>query len=118
PEYHGIPEEDHFRSYVNLSTLLGEIEAAVRLNGSGVLNAEAALLGPKYGQSMADIMASNPDEPVGIVAHSQGANNAVHAMLWLINQFPQFFTRRAVRCVFCDAKVGRNYMEQLFGTFP
>lgn len=118
PEYHGVQDQDHFRSFVNLGTLLGEIEDAVRLTGSGALNAEAIVLAEKYGKTMAEAMAINPKKEVLIMAHSQGTNNAVFSLQWLINQSPQFFAQRTVRCVLFDPKVGRNHMERLFGTFP
>jgi len=117
PAYSGIDDVDHFRSYVNYGTMLGVIQDAVRLNGVTVLNEEAGRLSPQYAAAIATATANDPAEDVLILAHSQGTNNLTWTLLDLARNNPGFFDNRSVRCALFDPKVGRNYMEQIFGTF-
>ncbi|HXG47241.1 MAG TPA: hypothetical protein VNO52_06430 [Methylomirabilota bacterium] len=117
PVYHGRADEDHFRSFVNFSSLLREAFDAVRLSGSGVLNEEATRLAPRYATAMADAMAGRPNDTVLILCHSQGTNNATFTLRHLADELPTFFAGRAVRCAMLDPKVGRDHVEDLFGRF-
>lgn len=116
--YTGTADADHFRSYVNYGTMLGNIADAVRLGGVTVLNEEASRLSPKYAAALSSAVAADPAEPVLILAHSQGTNNLTWTLLNLAQNEPGFFESRAVRCALFDPKVGRSYMEQLFALFP
>ena len=117
PTYRGTNDVDHFRSYVNFGTMLGSFQDLVRLDGSMVLNAEAARLSPQYAAALANSMADDAAEDVLILAHSQGTNNLTWTLLELARNHADFFAERSVRCALFDPKVGRNYMEQIFGTF-
>jgi hypothetical protein len=114
PSYSGVPGVDHFRSYVNLGTLSGELEDAVRFAGSTVLNEEAERLSPGYANEIADGSQAEPMEPVLVLAHSQGTNNLVHSLRYLLQSRPEFFSERKVRCALFDPKVGRNHVEEIF----
>ena len=117
PTYTGTDDVDHFRSYVNFGTMLGNVLDAVRLTGSTVLNEEAARLSPRYAAAMRNAAAAEPTETVLILAHSQGTNNLTWTLLDLARNSPDFFAQRSVRCALFDPKVGKNYMDQIFGAF-
>lgn len=117
PGYSGTDDVDHFRSYVNFGTMLGVLQDLVRLDGSSVLNEEAGRLSPQYAAALANAVADDPAEDVMILAHSQGTNNLTWTLLHLARNNADFFENRSVRCALFDPKVGRNYMEQILGTF-
>ena len=117
-DYSGTDDVDHFRSFVNYGTMLGQVVDAVRLSGSTVLNDEASRLAPKYAELMSNLGAGDPSEDILVLAHSQGTNNLTWTLLNLARNEPAFFENRSVRCALFDPKVGRNFMEQLFGLFP
>ena len=117
PAYSGTDDVDHFRSYVNFGTMLGVLQDLVRLDGSTALNEEASRLSPQYAAALANAMANDPAEDVVILAHSQGTNNLTWTLLHLARNNAGFFENRSVRCALFDPKVGRNYMEQIFGAF-
>ncbi|EEF63429.1 alpha/beta hydrolase [Pedosphaera parvula] len=113
PSYNPTDGTGHFRSYVNLLKLLGEVEDAVQLDGSEVLNEEAETLAKDYAMAINNAMSADPKEEVLILAHSQGNNNMVFALKYLFQNAPQFFESRAVRCAMFDPKVGANHVEEL-----
>ena len=97
--------------------MLGSFQDLVRLSGSSVLNEEAGRLSPQYATALANAMADDAAEEVLILAHSQGTNDLTWTLLELARNHADFFAGRSVRCALFDPKVGRNYMEQIFGTF-
>jgi hypothetical protein len=118
PPYTGIPDVEHFRSYINFATLCGELEDAVRFVGSTVLNDEAERLSPGYANTFADGGEADPTEPMLVLAHSQGANNLIFSLKYLQQKRPTFFAKREVRCALFDPKVGRNHVEEVFVLDP
>lgn len=118
PVYAGLKDKDHFPSYINYGSMLGEVLGAVQLDGSAVLNAEAAEYAPRYADALSEAVAADPAEEVIVLAHSQGTNNLTFALTHLASTKPQFFERRVVRCALLDPKVGRNFMEQLIVLLP
>lgn len=117
PVYTGTKDKDHFPSFINYGTMLGELLDAVQLSGSTVLNEEATRLAPQYAQAMSGAVEDDPTEDVLILAHSQGTNNLTFSPINLSQTNPAFFEKRSVRCALFDPKVGRNHMEQIFATF-
>jgi pimeloyl-ACP methyl ester carboxylesterase len=113
-EYEGLAGSDHFISEINWSTLVSQIGAATLLDGSPVLNAEALRVAPVAAAAMRALVAANPREPVLILAHSQGTNNATFTLHHLLRHSPGFFAQRAVRCLYFDPKVGPNHVRDLF----
>lgn len=113
PDYLGADHVDHFRSYINLLTLLGETDCAVRRDGSKVLNNEAEQFAQSYGVALNSSMAGDLSEPVVILAHSQGCNNMAFALKFLFRRFPEFFAERKVFCALFDPKVGASQFEEL-----
>jgi hypothetical protein len=113
PSYDPTDNVGHFRSYVNLLKLLAEVEDAVRLDGSTVLNNEAENFAQQYATAMDDAMSPFPGEEVLIIAHSQGNNNMAFTLKYLFQNRPQFFADRKVRCAMFDPKVGANHIEEL-----
>lgn len=112
--YEGLENQDHFISRVNWSTLLSQLGPATLLDGSPVLNDEGARVTPIAAPELIARVASDPTEPVLIIAHSQGTNNAAFTLRHLLNNHPAFFAQRAVRCLFLDPKVGPNHVRALF----
>jgi len=110
----GIEGQDHFISEINWGTLLSQLGPATLLNGSPVLNAEAQRVAPGAAAALLQSTAGDPTEPVLILAHSQGTNNATFTLRQLLRQSPAFFAQRAVRCLFLDPKVGPNHVQELF----
>ena len=113
PDYFGADRVDHFRSYINLLTLLGQADSAVRMDGSEVLNHEAEQFAEPYGIALNTAMAGDPSETAVILAHSQGCNNLVFALKFLFRRFPEFFAERKIRCALFDPKVGASQVEEL-----
>jgi hypothetical protein len=109
---------DHFTSNINLGHLIGQIPDFLHLNGSTLLNREAAQFSPSRAKTLSDSTAGDSHEDLIFLAHSQGTNNLAWTLLHLAQHFPGFFDNRIVRCAFFDPKLGRNYMEHLFGLFP
>src|SRR5882672_7309177 len=68
PVYTGTKDIDHFPSFVNYGTMLGELLDAVQLSGSTVLNEEANRLAPQYAAAISQAMQSDPAEDVLILA--------------------------------------------------
>src|ERR1043166_8780628 len=71
PTYAGVKDQDHFPSFINYSSMLGEVLDAVQLSGSTVLNAEASRLAPQYAAAISQAVSSDPGEDVLVLAHSQ-----------------------------------------------
>ncbi|MBA4148016.1 MAG: hypothetical protein H0X66_07850 [Verrucomicrobia bacterium] len=112
--YKGKDNEDHFRSSINWTTLLSQVGLATVLDGSPVLNEEADRLSQVIGPKLVSKQPTDPVEPILILAHSQGTNVATFTLLWLLNNNPEFFKKRSVRCLFLDPKVGPNNVEEVF----
>ena len=81
--YSGEPGEDHFTSGINWTRLLGEVGLATLLDGSPLLNEEAARVAPVAAAALRSAPLAE-DEPVVIVAHSQGTNNATFTLRHLL----------------------------------
>ena len=112
--YDGIEGQDHFISHVNWGTLLSQLGPATLLDGSPVLNAEAQQVAPVAAAALVQSVAGDPTEPVLLLAHSQGTNNATFTLRHLLRQSPAFFAQRAVRCLYFDPKAGPNHVQELF----
>ena len=114
PVYDGIEGQDHFISEINWSRLLGEVGLATFLDGSPLLNEEARRVAPVAADAILQLSAASPGDPVVIIAHSQGTNNATFTVRHLISHQADFFTNRPVRCLFLDPKVGPNQVSDVF----
>jgi hypothetical protein len=112
--YDGLENHDHFISHINWSTLLSQLGPATLLDGSPVLNEEGLRVAPVAGAAILSRLATDPTEPVLVICHSQGTNNATFTIRHLLNQSPAFFAQRAVRCLFLDPKVGPSHVQALF----
>lgn len=111
--YKGYYDEDHFRSKINWSTLLSQMGLATILDGSPVLNEEADRVSQIAGPKMV-LNAPDPEEPILILAHSQGTNIATFTIKWLLNNNPNFLKKRPMRCLFFDPKVGPDHVTEVF----
>jgi len=112
--YDGRDNGDHFLSHINWTTLLSQLGIATILDGSPVLNEEADRVACVAGPEMVARQPSDPKEPVLIIAHSQGTNIATFTLRWLLNNHPDFFQNRAVRCLYFDPKVGPDHVSEVF----
>src|SRR6266545_1557663 len=92
PVYDGIEGHDHFISQVNWSKLIGEVGLATFLDGSPLLNEEASRVAPVAADAILQRTAATPGEPVVIIAHSQGTNNATFTVRHLLSHNAVFFT--------------------------
>lgn len=113
PDYLGQDGVDHFRSDINLMSLLSHLESAVRFDGSPTLNAEAESLALDIAESIVTRTGPDPTEDVVILAHSQGTNNLTFALRYLLDRNPSFFEKRSVRCALFDPKVGANRVQEI-----
>ena len=112
--YDGVEGQDHFISRINWGTLLSQLGPATLLDGSPVLNDEAAQVAPVAAAAIRDRTSADPAESVLILGHSQGTNNATFTLRHLLDRAPEFFAERPVRCLYFDPKVGPNHMHELF----
>jgi hypothetical protein len=112
--YDGAEGADHFVSEINLGRLLGELGPATLLDGSPVLNEEARRVAPVAAAQLLQLAPADAAEPVVIIAHSQGTNNATFTLQRLLAREPGFFAARAVRCLFFDPKVGPDHVRDVF----
>ncbi len=113
-DYDGVEGADHFISEINLGRLLGELGPATLLDGSPLLNEEARRVAPAAAAQLVQLAPAAPADPVLIIAHSQGTNNATFTIRRLLNQNREFFAGRAVRCLFFDPKVGPDHVRDVF----
>jgi len=113
-QYQAEDGVDHFRSYVNFNKLFSDLDNAVRLDGSEVLNNEARDVAPHYGKAMFDNSVAGED--LLILAHSQGTNNVTHSLLWLEKNAPDFFEGRKIHLLMFDPKVGVDYVSALMAS--
>lgn len=113
PDYLGQDGVDHFRSDINLMSLLAQLESAVRFDGSASLNTEAESLAARLADSMVTRTSQDPTEDIAILAHSQGTNNLTFALRYLLDRNPSFFEERTVRCALFDPKVGANRVQEI-----
>jgi hypothetical protein len=114
PAYNSNPGIGHFQSYVNWSGLLADIDFWFAGDGSDTLNEESEQYASVNGDAVRNAMKGNPEESIAMLAHSQGTNNLMFSLHYLLDQDPHFFQIRKVRCAIFDPKVGKNQVLKVF----
>ncbi|MDZ4816446.1 MAG: hypothetical protein SGI71_09300 [Verrucomicrobiota bacterium] len=103
----------HFKSYVNFSKIISDLDGLVTFDGSDVLNREAEKVSGGYAQDIADIIAEEDEQMILVLAHSQGCNNFVHTFSKLYEEYPGLMEGRVVRAALFDPKVGSMQVQNM-----
>lgn len=111
-----VPETDHFISRITSGTLLGELGLSVFGDGSPALNKEVDQVAGATAECIVQNRVSD-NEPLLLVAHSQGANIAPFTLNRLVQPHRSSVDAHPIRCLFFDPKVGPNLVHTSFSQF-
>lgn len=107
--------ERHFTSDINIRSItLDNPGGLLTLSARKVLDAESKAKSPVFANRMMQAAPPSDPEPVAILSHSQGTNNAAHTLDHLRQNHPEFFEGRKIFLVMLDTKASPVFVKDLY----